>query len=198
MKPEQNYKYGLLAFVVMAILFVCAAAYERLSHSGMSTTAVWLSLIAGALLLGGIYLLLSGVIFDFTSWLMRRCGKIKPEEVVTTPTEKAKPVVPEVIPVAESPESKQDRRVLESAIDTVCRYTDLVFGDAISGEDKKLLHGYLADLANMRPLPAGVRQIHDDREKVNYIDLCHYGWNIWYALKCARNRFTTRKRWSYG
>lgn len=189
MKPEQNYKYGLLAFVVMAILFVCATAYERLSYSGMSTTAVWLSLIAAALFLSGIYLLLSGVIFDFASWLTRRCGKIKPEEVVAIPTETAKPVVPEVIPVAESPESEQDCRVLESAIDTVCRYTDLVFGDAMSDDDKKLVHGYLTDLANMRLLPAGVRQIRVDREKVNYIDLCHYGWNIWYALKCARRRF---------
>lgn len=184
MKPEQYYKYGLLAFVVMAILFVCAAVYERLSHSGMGTTAVWLLLIAGALLLGGIYLLLSGAIFESTSWLMRRCGKIKPEK-----TEITEPVIPEVIPVAASPESEQNRRVLENAIDTVCRYSDLVFGDAIDDEDKKRLHAYLADLANMRPLPANVRQIRVDREKINYVDLCHYGWNIWYALKCARNRF---------
>lgn len=59
----------------------------------------------------------------------------------------------------------------------------------MSDDDKKLLHDYLTDLANMRLLPAGVRQIRVDREKVNYIDLCHYGWNIWYALKCARRRF---------
>lgn len=131
--------------MVMAILFVCAAAYERLSHSGMSMTAVWLSLIAGALLLGGIYLLMSGVIFESTSWLMRRCGKIKPEKTVTETTE---PVIPEVTPVAVSPESEQNRRVLENAVDTICRYTDLVFGDAVSDEDKKLLHAYLADLAS--------------------------------------------------
>lgn len=136
MKPEQNYKYGLLAFVVMAILFVCAAAYECLSHRGMSAAAVWLSLIAGTLLLGGIYLLLSGAIFEFTSLLMRRFGKIKPEEVVMTPMETAKPVVPEVTRVAELPESGQDRRVLESAVNTICRYTDVVFGDAMSDEDK--------------------------------------------------------------
>lgn len=133
MKPEQYYKYGLLAFVVMALLFVCAAAYERLSHSGMSTTAVWLSLIAGALLLGGIYLLLSGAIFESTSWLMRRQGEIKPEKTVTEAT---KPIIPEVTPVVASPESEQNRRVLENAIDTVCRYTDLVFSDAVSDEDK--------------------------------------------------------------
>lgn len=66
----------MLAFVAMEIFFVCAAAYERLSHSGMSAAAVWLSLIAGALLLGGIYLLLSGVIFESASWLMRRRGGV--------------------------------------------------------------------------------------------------------------------------
>lgn len=42
----------------------------------MSAAAVWLSLIAGALLLGGIYLLLSGVIFESASWLMRRRGGV--------------------------------------------------------------------------------------------------------------------------
>lgn len=102
MNPEQNYKYGLMAFVVMAILFVCAAAYERLSHSGMSTTAVRLSLVAVALL-GGVYLLLSGTIYEFVIWVMRRCGKIKPEEVVTTPTEKAKPVSPKLFRLPNRP-----------------------------------------------------------------------------------------------
>lgn len=147
MKQEQYYKYGLLAFVVMAILFVCAAAYERLSHSGMSTIALWLSVIALALLLGGIYLLLSGVIFEFFSWLMRRCGKLKPEGAPKQEPEAVKCVVPEVTPVAVSPESEQDRRVLENAIDTICRYTDLVFGDAVSDNDKKLLHIYLVCFA---------------------------------------------------
>lgn len=46
----------------------------------------------------------------------------------------------------------------------------------------------------MQPLPADVQQIRVDRETVNYIDLCHYGWNIWYALKCACNHFCDQKK----
>lgn len=38
-----------------------------------------------------------------------------------------------------------------------------------------------------------VKQIRVDREKINYVDLCHYGCNIWYALKCACNRFYDQK-----
>lgn len=189
MRGNKQNQFALHLLATMAIVLVCAAVYEWLGRSGVSTTTVWLLLIAGALLLSGIYLLLSGVIFDFSSWLMGRYGKVKPEEVATPLAESAKPIIPEVTPVAASPESEQNRRVLENAIDTVCRYSDLVFGDAMSDEDKKRLHAYLTDLANMRSLPANVRQICVDREKINYIDLCHYGWNIWYALKCARNRF---------
>lgn len=189
MRGNKQNQFALHLLATMAIVLVCAAVYEWLGRSGMSTTTVWLLLIAGALLLSGIYLLLSGVIFDFSSWLMGRYGKVKPEEVATPLAEIAKPAIPEVTPVAASPESEQNRRVLENAIDTVCRYSDLVFGGTMNDEDKKRVHTYLTDLANMRPLPANVRQIRVDREKINYVDLCHYGWNIWYALKCARNRF---------
>lgn len=89
------------------------------------------------------------------------------------------------VPVPPVPESQ----TLKNALATVYEYTDRELGSAIDEKNRKILQQRLLYLACMKPVPEEVSQVRIDREKANYIDLCHYGWNIWNAFKGATNRF---------
>ncbi|MEG2001308.1 MAG: hypothetical protein RR053_07955 [Evtepia sp.] len=86
------------------------------------------------------------------------------------------------LPTSEDP-------TLKNAILTVYEYTDSVLKDAISEEDQQILRRRLHYFANRMPIPLDMPQVHVDRGRVDYIDLCHYGWNVWNAFKDANNKF---------
>lgn len=81
-----------------------------------------------------------------------------------------------------------DDRILENALAIGCEYTDKDLGDAVDETNRQILRRRLLYLACMTPVPNDVPQVRLRHDRVNYGDLCHYGWNVWNAFKGATNR----------
>ena len=200
MKSDRYYRIGV-GLIMAAIVVVTAIAFLGwLLDRGTSLVAAMGLVALAALVCTGICHLLFGILFDGFSWLEQRVRKwlFKKQQqrvvgTLKTETNDVPAVLADTKTMLNSLEtdslSDHDRKILNSAIQTVCDYFDRVLGDAIDDINRNNLCCRLRSLANMEPIPDDVPQVRVDRDKVTCVDLCHYGWNIWYALKCARNQF---------
>lgn len=198
MSAEKHYNYGLIIVFVAVVAALAVGIYFRLHADGVNhITAIIITAIILALVIG-VYFIFQGILHDTFTRLFkshRHSNKtpkeIPPMEDNTTKTDSLTPQAEDstISQPLKPMLSDHERKILSGAIDAVFEYTDRVLGDAIDENGMKNLRTRLMSLANMDSIPSDTPQVVVDRDKLTYVDICHYGWNIWYKLKGARNRF---------
>lgn len=198
MGAEKHYNYGLVILLVASIAALAVGIYFRLHADGVSHI---IAIVITAIIISfsiGLYFIFRGALHDLFTRLFKSRKKVVSTKESITPSPEIAIQKPNSATTYEdiampqpskSTLSDHERKVLSAAIDAVFEYTDRVLGNAIDENGMKILRTRLIALANMESIPKDTSQVVVDRDKLTYVDICHYGWNIWYKLKGARNRF---------